>query len=160
MDPKWPSLEEQLRAANVTAGSALEQLIKDNQEFHLLRPEEASDNADLPPWLRVYWRKNHRDVEHSTVNPGAGYPDVLYTIYALMLTHHDLPWDAEANSKRVPMSETPPSEQETGHKSNRGINTSDLRISGTATNPRSESDIRLNYDDPKKIVIDYRLTRG
>ena len=90
--PQWPSVEQQLHEVDVTRGSALENLIKDNQDFHHLQPEEAHDDVELPLWLRVYWRKNHPDVQHSTVNPGAGYPDVLYTIYAWMLAHHDLPW--------------------------------------------------------------------
>lgn len=92
MNTKWPSIEEQLHAEKVTRGSALDKLIRDNQDFHILRPEEARDDAKIPLWLRVYWRKNHPDVQHSTVNPGAGYPDVLYTIYAWMLSHQDLPW--------------------------------------------------------------------
>src|SRR5205823_4840595 len=29
---------------------------------------------------------------------------------------------------------------------------SDLRISGASTSPRSESDIRLNYGDPSKVI--------
>src|SRR5690242_13268184 len=90
--PPWPSVKEQLTAAKVTPSSALEKLIQDNQDFHLLQPEEANDNADLPLWLRVYWRKNHPELQHSTVNPGGSYPDVLYTIYAWMQAHHDLPW--------------------------------------------------------------------
>jgi hypothetical protein len=97
----WPSLQEQLDAAKPPRGSALEKLIKDNQDFGLLRPEEAHDNAELPLWLRVYWRKNHPDVPHPTVNPGAGYPDVLYTIYAWMLSHPDLPWGSSTDPTRV-----------------------------------------------------------
>ena len=90
MKPKWPTAKEQLQAAKVTSGSALEKLIKDNQDFHLLQPEEASDDAGLPLWLRVHWRKNHPELQHPTVNPGAGYPDTLYTIYNWMLSHQDL----------------------------------------------------------------------
>ena len=90
--PGWPSVEEQLEAAKARRGSALTKLIRQNQDFHLLRPEEAHDDAGLPVWLRVYWRKNHPDVQHSTVNPGAGYPDVLYTVLTWMLAHPDLPW--------------------------------------------------------------------
>ena len=110
MNPKWPSLEEQLHAAKATGGSALEKLIKDNQDFHLLRPEEAHDNADLPLWLRVYWRKHHPDVPHSTVNPGAGYPDVLYTIHAWMLSHHDLPWGSRNDPQASQMPRAPSGE--------------------------------------------------
>jgi hypothetical protein len=90
--PVWPSLQEQLDATKPARGTALEKLIKDNQDFHLLQPEEAHDDAGLPLWLRVFWRKGHPDVPHPTVNPGAGYPDVLYTIHTWMLSHPDLPW--------------------------------------------------------------------
>ncbi len=92
MNTKWPSIEEQLNAAKVTRDSALEKLIRDNQDFHLLRPEEAHDDIKLPLWLRVYWRKNHPDVQFSTVDPLGAYPDTLFDVYAWMLKHHDLPW--------------------------------------------------------------------
>ena len=91
-EPAWPALQEQLDATKAPRGSALEKLIQDNQDFHLLHPDEAHDNIGLPPWLRIHWRKGHPDVPHSTTNPGAGYPDVLFTIYNWMLTHPDLPW--------------------------------------------------------------------
>src|SRR6185312_15289442 len=101
MNPKWPSIEEQLTTAKIRRGSALEKLIKENQNFDLLQPEEASDNVDIPLWLRVYWRKNHPDIQHSTVNPGAGYPDVLYNIYTWMLSNPDLPWAMQSEPDRV-----------------------------------------------------------
>lgn len=90
--PKWPSLQEQLDATKPPRGSALEKLIKDNQDFHLLHPEEAHDDAGLPLWLRVFWRKGHPDLPHPEVNPGGGYPDTLYTIYSLMLSHPERAW--------------------------------------------------------------------
>jgi len=80
-----------LTAAKATPGSALEKLIKDNQDVHLLEPDEAHDNVGLPLWLRVHWRKAHPDVPHPKVNAGAGYPDVLHTIYTWMLANPDLP---------------------------------------------------------------------
>ena len=55
--PKWPTLGEQLKESNVKKSSALEKLIKDNQDFAMLRPEEATDKLRLPPWLRVHFRK-------------------------------------------------------------------------------------------------------
>src|SRR5690242_16396918 len=39
----WPSLDQQLRKDRVEPGSALEQFIQANQDFQLLRAEEASD---------------------------------------------------------------------------------------------------------------------
>src|SRR5215213_3081534 len=98
--PQWPSVQAQIRETNVVRGSALEKLINENQDFQLLQPEEADDDAGLPPWLRVYWRKMHPELEHPTVNPGAGYPDVLYNIHATMLTNPDMSWDAPNESTK------------------------------------------------------------
>ena len=92
MNPKWPSIEEQLQTTKVTRGSALEKLIRDNQDFHLLRPEEAHDAIKLPLWLRVYWRKSHPELQISTIDPLGAYPDTLFKVHAWMLKHHDLPW--------------------------------------------------------------------
>jgi hypothetical protein len=86
----WPTLEEQLAESNVTPGSALEMLIRDNQDFNLLRPEEAHDSIDLPPWLRVYWRKKHPEGRYSARDPSGGYPRVLLRIHGWMLANHDL----------------------------------------------------------------------
>lgn len=86
--PKWPSLKEQLAASRVAKGSALEQLIQDNQDFEMLRPEEASDKLGLPPWLRVYWRKLHPDAQYT--GPSGGYPLSLADLYEWMLDHQDL----------------------------------------------------------------------
>src|SRR5437870_1842249 len=52
----WPAVEQQLTQAVLAPGSSLESLIRDNQDFSLLRPEEATDTIGLPPWMRVYWR--------------------------------------------------------------------------------------------------------
>ena len=57
MERKWPSLKEQLNAVKAPASSALEQLIKDNQDVHLLHASEVQDDWDYPLWLRVYFRK-------------------------------------------------------------------------------------------------------
>jgi hypothetical protein len=71
----WPSVEEQLAAAKVARGSALEKLIRDNQDFHMLRPEEANDKIGLPLWLRVYWRKQHPELVYSANDPTAATPE-------------------------------------------------------------------------------------
>src|SRR3954454_22478217 len=36
----WPTVEQQLILVHIAPGSALEQLVRENQNFHLLRPEE------------------------------------------------------------------------------------------------------------------------
>jgi hypothetical protein len=89
-----PSLQAQLSAAKAPAGSALAKLIENNQDFDLLDPQELHDDVPLPLWLRVHWRKAHPETPHPNINPGAGYPDVLYDIHARMLAHPDMPWTA------------------------------------------------------------------
>jgi hypothetical protein len=87
-----PSLKEQVNAANAPSGSALARLIESNQDFTLLEPEEFHDDVPLPLWLRVYWRKAHPEIPHPKINLGAGYPDVLYDIFARILAHPDMRW--------------------------------------------------------------------
>ena len=87
----WPTVKEQLDKAKARPGSALEKLIRDNQDFALLRPEEADDNLGFPPWLRVYWRKAHPEAKYSPKDPSGGYPRTLHRILGRMLTHKNLP---------------------------------------------------------------------
>ena len=86
----WPSLAEQLEASRVIPGSALERLIRENQDFDMLSPEEAHDKLHLPPWLRVYWRKQHPEIDSAPGDPTRGYPLALSDIYIWMLDHQDL----------------------------------------------------------------------
>ncbi|MDT5269633.1 MAG: hypothetical protein QOH49_1819 [Acidobacteriota bacterium] len=88
---QWPSAERQLAEAKVPPDSALERLILENQDFHLLDPREANDDFDIPLWLRVRFRKQHPEVQLSTVNPGASYPEALEMIYKWMRANPDLP---------------------------------------------------------------------
>ena len=88
---RWPTVEEQLSADRVPTRSALAQLIQDNQDFRLLRPEEATDKLGLPLWLRVYWRKAHPELDYSADDPTGGYPRVLRNLYAWMLANPELP---------------------------------------------------------------------
>jgi hypothetical protein len=87
--PTWPSVEEQLATSKVVHGSALEKLIRGNQDFTMLRPEEAHDKVRLPPWIRIHWRKLHPDGKY--FGPSGGYPLVLKQLYDWMLAHQDLP---------------------------------------------------------------------
>ena len=133
----WPSLAEQLQKDHIKPGSALERLVRDNQDFRLLRAAEASENRNLPPWLRVFWRKAHPELTYSASDPSGGYPLILHEIYTWMLSHQDLvTGDLQAES-------APEKVLTLG---------SDLRISGLQTAPRSESDIRVNYWNPNKII--------
>lgn len=88
---EWPSVERQLAEYRVPPGSALEKMILENQDFHLLDPREANDNFDIPLWLRVQFRKRHPEVQLSTVNPGASYPEALEMLHKWMLANPDLP---------------------------------------------------------------------
>jgi hypothetical protein len=87
--PTWPSVAEQLAAAKVSPGSALEKLIRDNQQLETLRPEEANDKVGLPPWIRIYWRKQHPEAKY--IGPSGGYPLVLQQVHDWMIAHQDLP---------------------------------------------------------------------
>src|SRR2546425_1149243 len=71
--PDWPTLDEQLAAGKVASGTPLHQFILENQDFSLLRPEEATDDLDLPLWIRVYWRRLHPELEFPAGDPTGGY---------------------------------------------------------------------------------------
>jgi len=85
----WPTLQEQLAASKVIPGSALEGLVRDNQDFEMLNSSEAKDKFKLPPWLRVYWHKQHPELKPKP--GGGGYPLALKEIYEWMMHHQDLP---------------------------------------------------------------------
>jgi hypothetical protein len=133
----WPSLPEQLGKDKVLAGSALEALIKANQDFGMLRAEEAKDTIRVPPWLRVVWRKSHPEGVYVADDPTGGYPFVLKEVHEWMLSHQDL-------QPGVPEAHVPP-----GPKAGVGTN---VRTSGLQTVPRSESDIRINYWNPQLVI--------
>jgi hypothetical protein len=139
----WPSLESQLAKGRVPAGSALAKLIASNQEFQLLRAEETRDKIAVPLWLRVLWRKQHPRMEYSATDGTGGYPLVLKEVYEWMVYHPDL-------RPGRPEPDVPPAKRATPKPSaNVGP---DFRLSGAQTSPRSESDIRVNYWDPSRIV--------
>lgn len=133
----WPSLDRQLEADRVVSGSALQRLIQENQEFHLLRPEESRDKIPVPPWLRVLWRKRHPGLEYRADDPTGGYPHVLKEIHEWMVSHQDL----------LPGFPEP----EVLAEAQVVVGTSERRIS-MPFNARSESDIRINFWDPAKVI--------
>jgi hypothetical protein len=91
----WPGLEEQLQADHVAPSSALAKLIAENQDFGLLRPEEAADARRLPPWLRVLWRKHHPDGRYLASDPTGGYPRLLRDVHQSPGQFTVYPGDAE-----------------------------------------------------------------
>jgi hypothetical protein len=135
----WPTLERQLAADRVVAGSALERLIERNQDFALLRPEEARDRIPVPLWLRVLWRRAHPEGRFSGGDPTGGYPHALKEIHEWLLSHQDLlPGLPE------------PAQLETASRAAVGV--ANRRISGRFGYPRSESDIRVFYGNPRKVI--------
>ena len=97
-EPVWPTVEEQLAAAKVVHGTALERLVLENQDFSLLKPEEARDRLRIPLWLRVYWHKQHPDALAPAGDPTGGYPLALRDLYQWMVTHQDLQAEQEGSS--------------------------------------------------------------
>src|ERR1700743_1668835 len=75
--PVWPTLNQQLTADSIDPRSALAALIAANQDFSLLRPEEARDKLPFPLWLRVLWRRAHPEGTYSANDPTGGYPLIL-----------------------------------------------------------------------------------
>src|ERR687890_74201 len=72
----WPTLGEQLAKDNIDPNSALGALVASNQDFARLRDDEKKDKVGLPPWFRVFWRKEHSDGKYSASDPTGGYPRV------------------------------------------------------------------------------------
>ncbi|HEX6095678.1 MAG TPA: sialidase family protein [Thermoanaerobaculia bacterium] len=148
---EFPKLDEQLRHAKAKPGSALEKLIRENQDFSNLKDRDADDKI-VPPWLKVYWRKKHAEEDYDDPNdPTGGYPFVLKEIFEWMTTHQDLKpgrptISASANVSLAATLEVTP-----------GANVS---TSGPQTSSRSESDIRVNYRNPQQIVAASNNIRG
>src|SRR5438874_968302 len=142
----WPSIEEQLRRDNVPPDSALERLIRQHQDVDMLRPEEATDRIGLPLWLRVYWRKEHPELEYRADDPTGGYPRALRSLHAWMVAHPSLPPEVAPTRPfdPAPDADTAPSIAEAAPSRTVGTN---VRISGSQAGPRSESDIRLDFSN-------------
>ena len=134
----WPTLHQQLELDHVIPGSALEKLIAENQEFGMLRADEATDARRIPLWLRVLWRKNHPTDHYSPADPTGGYPLVIHEIYEWMLSHQDLQPGQHTPGGGTPVFKT----SETGEE----------RISGAQTAARSESMIRVNRNNTQQII--------
>ena len=160
--PDFPAVAEQLKAAHAKPGSALEKLIKDNQDFSKLKDKDANDKV-VPPWLKVYWRKGHPEANYDNdADPTGGYPHVLKEVLEWMVTHQDLkPGNPEATmGPGVEFGDRDEAEEEE-EREGRGPGRisaltasagTNVRTSGTQTVSRSESDIRINYWNPSKII--------
>ncbi|HJX30017.1 MAG TPA: exo-alpha-sialidase [Thermoanaerobaculia bacterium] len=143
----WPSLDSQLAADRVVLGSPLQQLIEANQDFQLLRPEEANDKIPVPLWLRVLWRKKHPHLEYLASDRTGGYPHLLKEIHEWMTSHQDL-------LPGFPDEDVPPPTL-----ARVGVGVSERRISSFSES-RSESDIRVNFWDPSKVIAASNNVQG
>src|SRR3954468_19832005 len=149
---KFPDLDEQLKNAHAKSGSALEKLIKANQDFSKLKERDKSDSI-VPPWLKVYWRKGHPEANYDNDNdPTGGYPLVLKEILEWLMTHQDLkPGNPEATM--APGTSFGDHDDDGDRLSAKSLRASanaatagtNVRESGAQTVSRSESDIRINY---------------
>jgi hypothetical protein len=134
--PVWPSVEKQLAKDRVLPGTALERLVRANQDFSILRPEEANDKLLIPLWLRVHWRKAHPEGNYSGADATGGYPLVLREVAEWMVHHQNL----QAPPEGVHLTEKVAAA---------GAN---LRVSGAQNSARSESAITINVNNPSQIL--------
>jgi hypothetical protein len=160
---KFPSLDEQLKKAHANPGSELDKLIRQNQDFGKLKDKDADDPI-VPPWLKVYWRKGHPEANYDNDNdPTEGYPLVLKEVLEWMMSHQDLkPGQPSAsmapgrNFGDLDADDDAPTHPKVGRfgsivalTATAGTN---VRESGAQSNARSESDIRINFWNPSKII--------
>lgn len=103
---KRPTLKSQIEHAKAPSGSVLEKMIRENQDFDLLDPQELDDEYSIPLWLRVAYRKQHPELQFPTKNPGAAYPEVLSQIYRRMMANPNEPWGGIAPENPTPSKPT------------------------------------------------------
>lgn len=99
---KAPTVASQIKSAKAPKGSALEKLIRENQKFDLLAPEEMEDDHPYPLWLRVIWRERHPEIAMPKKNPGAAYPEFLSQIHKRMVANPDIPWETTPSDDDPP----------------------------------------------------------
>jgi hypothetical protein len=140
-----PTIDVQFARSRVIRDSALARLIRTNQDFHLLAQGELADRRiDIPPWLRVYFRKQHPDWKPHPQDPKHGYPLYLENVHQWMVTHQHLQAAPPAPVGRRAAVMTGPN----------------VRISGVQNEPRSESDIRMNFANPNLIIAASNAING
>jgi hypothetical protein len=94
---KRPTVNDQIRQTGAPSGSELEKMIRENQDFDLLAPEELDDAYPIPLWLRVAYRKQHPEIVFPAKNPGGAYPEVLSQVYRRMVANPNEPWGGKAS---------------------------------------------------------------
>jgi hypothetical protein len=168
-----PGAEEQIAAAQVDPNSPLAQLIRENQDVEQLQPAEVAAMAaeepppgvapteiEVPPWLRIYWRKQHPESDYSPEDPTHGLPKALEQLADWMLTHPTLESEPPPMPVAAPPSLQlePPPTPAAPHAAGEEVVAvtpvvgSNLRISGAQTTPRSESAIAVDPFNPNRII--------
>ncbi len=152
-----PPIDAQLRKAGARPGTAFERLIRENQDYSLLRSEERNDDGVVPAWMKILWRKANPDGRYTAADPTGGYPLVLKEVVEWMRSHQDLRPGLPDASFSAGYANPPDGvgEWEGGELSVTALATSvgtNYRISGSQSSARSESDIRINYWNPSQII--------
>lgn len=123
-----------------TALAKLRDQVTQNTVFAAAAQPVPGNKVKIPAWLRAHYRRSHADFSRISVapsDPTGGYPLALETLYAWMLRHQDL------NSSAAPAVVQKASSVTVGDN---------IRISGNNNTPRSESDIRINANNPQQII--------
>jgi hypothetical protein len=128
-------------AVEIREGTALARLVAETSTHEpemALAAAVTSIKLDIPPWLAAHYRRNHSEMPKAALqlDPTGGYPLVLEQLHAWMLLHQDL--------------QPPPApEDKAAAAPSVGAN---VNISGEHDNPHSESDIRINFNNPQQII--------
>src|SRR4051794_5854559 len=127
---------------NIREGTALARLVAEvnsNTDMMALAATPLpSAKIDIPPWLLAHYRRNHSEMPRvvNQLDPTGDYPMALESLYIWMLRHQDLQPPLAPDFKAA----VAPSIGQ------------NLKISDTNDTPRSESDIRINFNNPKQII--------
>jgi hypothetical protein len=132
-------------ATDIQPGTALAKLVEESEAHPVAKFAAAANTgtghrirSEIPVWLRAHYMRNHPHVlaAAQAKDPTGGFPLALDTLFAWMLRHQDLKPSAVVEVKAAAAVAL-------------GVN---VRVSGENKNPRSESDIRINFKDGNKIV--------
>lgn len=125
----------------IREGTALAQLVAEVRSHAPRLALAAAANrgrTDIPDWLAAQYRRNHSDIQRGAapLDPTGGFPLALETLHVWMLRHQDLQPSPEPQLQAAVAPTVGPN----------------LRISGVTANPRSESDIRINFKNPQQVI--------
>jgi hypothetical protein len=145
--PMLPDQKVDGKHIQIQPGTALAKLVTEvgNNPANKVAVAVVTDGGhkirtDLPQWLRAHYIRNHPAALTASraKDPTGGFPMALESLYSWMLLHQDLmPGPEPKMADAVVVVPTG------------GTN---VRISGTHMNPRSESDIRINPNNPMQII--------